>query len=182
MTKSSATIEKWHPCHLPFNMYDVSNKGNVRSWKNNRHGLAKIPRVLKIKPHSTGYRIATLSTDGSHKIKVSRLVVIAFLENPHEKKCVNHIDGDKANDNLDNLEWATHSENNKHAFDTGLNKQHKGEANKNSRLSEKDVLKIRGAWEKGEESMRSLGRKYKVSHTTISDIIHRRSWHTKRSE
>lgn len=106
--------------------YQVSNLGNVRScdrWLRNgansgyvRHGSAR-KAVLDF----DGYRVVGLNKE--HKCKtyrIARLVAIAFIPNTYNKSEVNHIDGNKQNDCVSNLEWCTRSENVKHAFDTGL--------------------------------------------------------------
>ncbi len=77
---------------------------------------------------SNGYMFVNLySVSGAHKMKsVHRIVAEAFLENPENKPCVNHIDGDKTNNSISNLEWCTHSENSIHAVSIGLIKEVKG--------------------------------------------------------
>jgi hypothetical protein len=65
-----------------------------------------------------GYKRVTLSINGKTKrFQVHRLVAMYFIENPLNKPCVNHIDGDKENNNLNNLEWCSHSENERHSYD-----------------------------------------------------------------
>ena len=73
--------------------------------------------------NNSGYRCVELYDRNSkrHKLLVHRLVALTFLENPQNKATVNHKDGDKLNNSIDNLEWATYSENILHARKTGLN-------------------------------------------------------------
>lgn len=95
-----------------FDDYIVSNHGRVA-------------KVLKCTKDCRGYMRAHLSKkDGKSNIFVHRLVMKAFRPNEKsEELFVNHIDGDKTNNNLDNLEWCTHKENMEHAFRTGLIKK-----------------------------------------------------------
>lgn len=77
---------------------------------------------MKTSPNSKGYHQISLSINKKQKsYRVHRLVALTFLENPDNKPQVNHKDGIKSNNLLDNLEWATALENNVHAYDTGLN-------------------------------------------------------------
>ena len=94
--------------------YSVSNDGLVRNDKLNR--LKSVNRLDRY-----GYPAVDIYEDGvRHYRKVHRLVVEAFIDNPENKPQVNHIDGNKRNNNVSNLEWATASENMKHAYNTGL--------------------------------------------------------------
>ena len=99
--------------------YQVSNLGNVRSIIDN-HGKEKCQ--LKVPyPCKKGYWYVQLFVKDAHyRDSLHRLVAKAFIPNPDNKKTVNHIDGNKANNRVDNLEWATHSENLLHAHATGL--------------------------------------------------------------
>ena len=81
--------------------YEVSNFGNIKSNK------FKIPRLLK-PDKSTGYLRISINKKW---YSIHRLVAINFLENPIQKLCVNHIDENKLNNNVYNLEWCTHREN-----------------------------------------------------------------------
>ena len=98
-----------------YDNYAISNLGEVLSYK---RGYWK-----RLKPYlgKNGYCYVNLSNEAkvTHKY-IHRLVAEAFLENPERKTVVNHIDGDKSNNNVENLEWVTFQENSKHAFDTGL--------------------------------------------------------------
>jgi hypothetical protein len=108
--------------------YQVSNLGNVKSLKRTAliGGFGKRTvreRILKILNGGVGYQRVHLCKDKNiNKFFSHRLVAIAFIPNPENKKTVNHIDGNPANNCVSNLEWATQSENNYHAFRTGLKK------------------------------------------------------------
>lgn len=94
--------------------YEVSNLGNVRN--------KKTGKVLKPDKTIKGYLRVNFLKDGKLKhYLVHRLVATVFIPNPENKPQVNHIDGDKTNNQVENLEWNTYSENLKHAFRTGLN-------------------------------------------------------------
>ena len=99
----------------------VSSFGNVLSFPTKRRSRSK---VLKPKTTWDGYLETTLIGDnGKYKcIRTHRLVAIHFIPNPDNKPEVNHKDGNKFNNRADNLEWVTSSENQLHAYRTGLQK------------------------------------------------------------
>lgn len=92
------------------NNYQISNLGNIRSKKS--------LKVLKFYIHyKEGYKMIELSKNGvSKKHTIHRLLALQFIDNPNNKGCVNHKDGNRLNNSLDNLEWTTNSENIKHGF------------------------------------------------------------------
>ena len=95
--------------------YKVSNLGNVKSFKYGKETL------LKRRLTDRGYDTAMLYDKGKQKcFKIHRLVAQAFIPNLENKSEVNHIDGNKLNNSVDNLEWCTHKENITHGFKTGL--------------------------------------------------------------
>jgi hypothetical protein len=106
--------ERWEAIPEYDGKYEVSNMGNVRSLK----GKTKL---LQQKTLNTGYLYVSLTYKGKSKNKtIHRLVANAFLDKVEGKTFVNHIDGNKKNNNIENLEWVTRSENMKHAYRNGL--------------------------------------------------------------
>lgn len=96
-------------------LYEVSNTGYVKSFQ------FKKPFIKKFNKNRQGYLSVALCKDNNIKlVKVHRVVAEAFIPNPDNKPQVNHKDGNKANNRVENLEWVTASENIKHSFATGL--------------------------------------------------------------
>ena len=125
----SSLIEVWKDVVDWEGCYQVSSFGNVRSKDKVRvkerqgktvHAFYK-GRVMKIKLKQDGYLGVHLRDDqrNSHPT-THRLLALSFIKNIGNKPTVNHKDGNKQNNNISNLEWATHSEQTIHAFDTGL--------------------------------------------------------------
>jgi hypothetical protein len=118
--------EIWKPIAGYEDYYCVSNLGNVRSnGKKYVDAMNRVqnrkPKQLKIHVATIGYLCVDLNANGISKQKyIHRLIAEAFIPNPDNKPTVNHIDGNKLNNNISNLEWNTYSENNKHAVDNGL--------------------------------------------------------------
>jgi hypothetical protein len=88
-----------------------------------------------------GYKAVTLQLSGKARYRyVHRLVAQAFIDKPEDKNEVNHIDGDKTNNSIENLEWTSRSENIKKAYETGLIPRNKGKS-KNGVIKERRVYK-----------------------------------------
>lgn len=136
-------------------------------------------RLLKGEITNSGYKRLHVSINGeSFKLSVHRLVAELFIPNPNNLPCVNHKDGNKLNNHVDNLEWCTYGENLSHAFKTGL-RDCDGEKNSNSKLTNKQVLEIRSLYVKGkhcENNSYGLAKKYGVSPKCILNIVNQRAW------
>lgn len=113
--------EIWKPVPGYEGYYEVSSLGRIRSidrCTKNRWGSETFHRsqVMKCRIFKNGYAHVKLTKDGKrYEPSVHRLVAIAFIPNPNELPQVNHIDGDKANNTVQNLEWCTGSENQLHS-------------------------------------------------------------------
>lgn len=142
--------------------YLVSNFGRAKSFKN---GKAKI-----LKPNiRSGYLSVQLSKDGKQKnFVVHRLVAQAFIPNPEGKPEVNHIDGHPLNDYVGNLEWATQSENIRHAFNIGSKINPQGEDCSWAKLTNEQVVQIRT--NPDGLNLKQLAEKFGVHENTISQI------------
>lgn len=107
-------------------LYEVSDTGRVRSnartsIRSNGTVQSWPAREMKCYPNSSGYLIVRLSKPGTRGLaRVHRLVAEAFLPSAHTTETVNHKDGVKTNNEIGNLEWATRSENTRHAIANGL--------------------------------------------------------------
>lgn len=133
--------------------YEVSSDGRVRTLdrviikparSNARGGPATIKsHEMCMTDDGCGYLRVKVHKGGVVKMaKVHRLVALAFLDNPENKAEVNHKDGNKKNNSVSNLEWATRLENMQHAWRTGLNDT-KGERNVRSKISEDTAKQIK---------------------------------------
>lgn len=96
-------------------IYEVSSLGNVRGLQRIVRGVVVPEKIMSPRVCVKGYKSVGLNKNGVQYHKsVHRLVANAFIPNPDNKPCVNHIDGNPSNNKIENLEWATHRENRKH--------------------------------------------------------------------
>ena len=135
-------------------------------------------RPLKPISHSGGYLVVGLWRDGKRKQKyVHRLVAIAFLGPPPSPKHeVNHKNGDKTDNRVENLEWATHSENGLHTHRVLGHEAPRGEGVGTSKLTRRQVRQIRKLYATGKHTQRELGRMFGVTREEIWRIVHRVTW------
>lgn len=159
-------METWKPVVGYEGIYEVSNIGNIKNSKTNK--------ILK-QPKRSGYPSVGMAKNKIAKNhRIHRLVAMAFIENPENKRCVNHKDGNKLNNNVENLEWCTHSENNYHAMKNGLNHSRKGHEQKFSKLTNEMVIEI---IEKLKTNFPTeICKQYNVSSRTIYDIKLGNTW------
>lgn len=124
--------EEWKDIEGYEGLYQVSNLGRVRSFKQNKSG-----HLLKYKSNCWGYFQVGLSKNGKQKLfSVHRLVAEAFIPKVENKNIVNHIDCDKSNNHANNLEWCTQKENVRHSVKL-RHYEHSGAENKPVIMTEK---------------------------------------------
>ncbi len=155
--------------------YQVSNFGRVRGVdrliKSSRGGFQKLTgKVLSQSEIWNGYMTISLYGNGKEKrLLVHRLVAIAFIPNPENKATVNHIDSDRKNNRLDNLQWTTYSENTKHGFEFGKMYIPIGAS---SKLTQLNIHAIRS----DNRRVKDIAAEYGVVPATISRIKNGTRW------
>lgn len=166
--------EEWKDIKDYEGLYQVSNYGRVKSLERllyKRHVLCKI---LKSGKDKRQYEQVALSKNGKLKtFRVHRLVAQAFILNPENKPQINHIDCNKQNNNVNNLEWCTNGENGKHAWDNGLRTKKYGKDRYNSRgvYQLTNDFKVIAMWDSIMDIERILG----FNHSDISKCCRKKS-------
>lgn len=161
-------FEIWKDIPRCEGMYKVSNLGMVRSEqrktiRKDGKALSTRERLLKLAMDKKGYMRVMVARNTK---KVHRLVAEAFIPNPNKLPEVNHIDGDKKNNCVSNLEWMSHKENVEHAISIGKYKRVR-------KLSNTDIAQLKAEYVKGskEHGTNALAKKYGLSAAYIWRII-----------
>lgn len=127
----------------------------------------------------SGYLYINTGTDKSLgkevRERVHRIVAFLYLDNPENKPQVNHKDGNKLNNHVDNLEWCSMAENHRHAFENGIRKAKKGSECSYAKLKEQDIPEIKRMYREG-ILQRVIAKKFGVSLSTINGVIKNRRW------
>ena len=142
---------KWMPIKGYNGKYEVSSMGEIRKFENNSY-------TPLVGTDHTGYRRVKLRFNGrARSLLIHRLVAEAFIENNKNYEVINHIDGNRGNNMVENLEWCTQKHNVIHAHKTGLVKSKIG--NKSKRI--KNSASAIGVKKRGEKFMAVFQFNYK---------------------
>lgn len=171
-------MEIWKDVNGFEGYFQISNYGRVKQLErevwNGYAWFTKKEKMLKISYRKAYPSVRFYIDNKVYWKSVHRLIAEAFIPNPHNKSEVNHINGIKTDFNIDNLEWVTRSENQLHAFRTGLNKPHihKGSLNPSSKLNEIDIINIRN----DKRLHRIIAESYGISRYNITNIKNHKRW------
>lgn len=163
--------EIWKDVPGYIGLYQASSLGRIKSFNKSRNK----PRILKDRLIKCGYNTAVLYKNKKRKVfYLHRLIMLTF--HGSSKLDVNHKNGVKSDNKLDNLEYVTRSENVLHAFKTKLTVPSRGEAHHKSKLKRKDVCEILLFLDNGKLRQKDIAKIYNVTQTAINNINVRKSW------
>jgi hypothetical protein len=150
--------------------YQVSNLGRIISHKFSKE------KILKPGKHSGGYQRIDMRYDGkTHRFLIHRIVAQAFIPNPLNKPEVNHLNGNKQDNNDWNLIWSTSKENTIHSINI-LGNSKSGEKHPLHMLTRIQINEIRKKYATGNYSYKQLGKEYSVTYRHIGQIIRLERW------
>lgn len=166
--------------------YQASSLGRVKrikgkvfrkaTYRNRATYILRQEKLLSIKCNNKGYPCTVLTRDGKErKVQVHRVVAFAFIPQIKGKPRINHKNGVKIDNRIENLEWCSDKENRDHAVKNGW-LDIKGERNGQAVLTEEKVLAIRSEYKKGGITYRKIMNKYNVSYSTVYRVLKSIYW------
>lgn len=161
-------MSKWNAVHNFVGKYAVSDEGEVMSMNYAKSGL---PGIMK---PSIGRGYLGVELCDQRRYTIHRLVCEAFLGPRPAGMQINHKNGNKLDNRLENLEYCTASENRRHAFATGL-QSNQGSKHSQAKLTEKDVARILFKLRNGDK-VGDIAKEYGVHQGQISNIKHGKAW------
>jgi len=156
--------------------YEISNWGNIRSWKNGVYGIRSRPKRLKPAKDLHGYFRAAISKNNkSHTKKLHRLVLGAFVGPCPDGMEACHNDGNPGNNNVENLRWDTRKNNQADRKKHGTINSAKGERQGSAKLKDSDVIKIREMAKRGLYQV-IIAERFNICIASVARIVHRKTW------
>lgn len=171
--------ERWKDIEGYEGYYQISSLGRVKSLSRSvphyKKGVQPIhEKILKKRIGKRGYYVSLLSSKKNKLAKIHRLIAAAFMPNPENKPFINHKNGIKTDNRIENLEWCTGSENVQHAFNIGLKKGMKGSKHPKANITEEQAKSIKYG-HKGLNQLQ-IAKIYNISNVTVSHIRRGRTW------
>lgn len=146
--------------------------GNYGSVYNKKTGRKRNPSTDK-----DGYFYLKLHNNGEEKfMRLNRLVALTFINNPNNLPVVNHLDGDKKNNYVENLEWTTVKENAIHSYENGLQKGAKGSKHSRAKFTDNQIIKVCEMLQSGVYTNLHISETTGVSVRTIQSVRSRYNW------
>lgn len=161
--------------------YQISDSGKVKSLA--RVSKSKYPggnpvkmRILKSTINPGGYEVVILCKDAKTKcIGIHRLIATAFIPTINGKDHINHKNGNRLDNTIENLEWCTNQENQTHSWKHNSRQPLRGENNGHAKIKPEDVVEIRRLRSEGYTYI-EIGKRFNLSRPSVQDIIYRRTW------
>lgn len=176
---TSSEAEIWKPIEGFEGVYEISSLLRIRSLpKTEVYCGRKRGNIITTKISIGGYvRVSLRLPRKKNKMYLlHRLFATAFIPNLENKPFINHKNSIRHDNRIENLEWCTHSENNKHAHDTGRQKVYTGEHHHQSKLTKSQVDAVRSKYSYGKYTITMLSNEFGMSRYAIQAILSNKTW------
>lgn len=171
--------ETWKDVKGYEGFYQVSSTGQVLSRSLGGWKVRQKPKLLKPNKNASGYFAYKLSKGSNSKpwnVLAHRLVALNFLDNPNSLPQVNHKNGNKTDNRVENLEWVTRLENMRHSWANGFHRSPRGAAAHHAKLTVEQVEQIKELLKQPHANMAAIGRQFGVTCTHVSRIRSGTHW------